>query len=328
MNFSSVQPILSCESRYVESRRKRSWIPSNFLFETSPPRIVGYEMLFLCISFVVPNTTRSLFLNDVVLDWESIQSPLMKTLAGFTFFQEMSTSAIENSLIPMKKACWALHFWNCFAQLEQLYIAHFTNHRIRMVAEWVADVTLLQIGLKRLSMRVTLDHLDELLNAEIFCFLHNCMWQSWHSEVNVYILVLRGPLFTNGRIHFHPTSISSTDTFIQNTFIQFWHFHPMTLQPRQFHPTTISSNEFLIQWHFHPMTFSTNKGFIQKKITCGTINVVRVSVKASLAEGRRRLHTNTAYARLSGFNRLSCAGDASPEGLLKVERRVFRCSGV
>ena len=42
----------------------------------------------------------------------------------------------------------------------------------------------------------------------------------------------------------------------------------------------------------------------------GTINIVRVCVKASPAEGRRRFHTNTAYARLSGFNRPSCG--ASP----------------
>ena len=120
--------------------------------------------------------------------------------------------------------------------------------------------------------------------------------------------------------HFHPNTISFNDTFIQkqfhpmtlssktlssnfDTFIQ-WHFHP-----KHFHPLTISSNEFLIRWHFHPMTFSTNNGFIQK-ITCGTINTVRVCVKASPAEGRRRLHTNTAYARLSGFNRPS--SEASP----------------
>ena len=57
------------------------------------------------------------------------------------------------------------------------------------------------------------------------------------------------------------------------------------------------------------MTFSSNNGFIPK-ITCGTINIVRVCVKASPAEGRRRLHTNTAYARLSGFNKFSC--EASP----------------
>ena len=44
-----------------------------------------------------------------------LQSPLMKKLVGFTLFQEMSTSAIDNALIPIKKACCALHFWNCFA---------------------------------------------------------------------------------------------------------------------------------------------------------------------------------------------------------------------
>ena len=48
-------------------------------------------------------------------------------LVGFTFFPEMSTSAMDNSLIPMKKAFWALHFWNCIALLEQLYIAHVTT---------------------------------------------------------------------------------------------------------------------------------------------------------------------------------------------------------
>ena len=35
------------------------------------------------------------------------------------------------------------------------------------------------------------------------------------------------------------------------------------------------------------------------KTKCGTINIVRVSVKASPAEGRRRLHTNTACVHLS-----------------------------
>ena len=54
------------------------------------------------------------------------------------------------------------------------------------------------------------------------------------------------------------------------------------------------------------MTFSTYNRFIQKNKSY-TINVVRVCVKASPAEGRRRLHTNTAYARLSGFNKLSPA---------------------
>ena len=61
----------------------------------------------------VPSTSKSTLLDNVVLNWESVQSPLMK--AGFTFFQEMSTSGMDNSLILIIRACWALHFWNCFA---------------------------------------------------------------------------------------------------------------------------------------------------------------------------------------------------------------------
>ena len=39
-------------------------------------------------------------------------------------------------------------------------------------------------------MRMTLDLLHEFANTEVFCLFHNCMWQSRHSEVDVYVLVL------------------------------------------------------------------------------------------------------------------------------------------
>ena len=39
-------------------------------------------------------------------------------------------------------------------------------------------------------MRVTLDLLDEFANTKVFCLFHNCMWQSRHSEVDVYFLTL------------------------------------------------------------------------------------------------------------------------------------------
>ena len=39
-------------------------------------------------------------------------------------------------------------------------------------------------------MRVTLDLLHELANAEILCLFDNCMWQSRNSEINVYFLAL------------------------------------------------------------------------------------------------------------------------------------------
>ena len=74
------------------------------IFDTSLSRVVGHEMLFLCLGFAVPSTEGSLLLDDVVRDGECIQSPLTKILTGFAFNQEMSTSAIDHSLIPMKKA--------------------------------------------------------------------------------------------------------------------------------------------------------------------------------------------------------------------------------
>ena len=55
-----------------------------------------------------------LFLVDIIRNWESIQSPLMSMLGEFTFYQEISTSAKDHSLIPRKKAFWALHFLNLF----------------------------------------------------------------------------------------------------------------------------------------------------------------------------------------------------------------------
>ena len=63
-------------------------------------------------------------------------------------------------------------------------------HLLRVIAEWVVDVILLQIGLKCFSMSMTFHLFDELLNSEIFCFFHKCMWQSWNSEVNVCFLHL------------------------------------------------------------------------------------------------------------------------------------------
>ena len=93
-----------------------------FLFETSPPCIVGYEVLFLCFSFVVPSTSRSTLLDDAVLDCENVQSPVVKMLPGFTFNQEMSTSAIDYSLIPTMNAFLSI------ALLELFRIARITLH--------------------------------------------------------------------------------------------------------------------------------------------------------------------------------------------------------
>ena len=96
----------------------------------------------------------------------------------------------------------------------------------------------------------------------------------------------RSHAMVQGRIHFRPESITSNDTFIQTRF------HPMTLSSK----TLSSKFDTFIQQQFQPITVSS-----KKKITCGTINKVHVCVKASPAEGWRRLHTNTAYAPPFGF---------------------------
>ena len=94
-----------------ELRVTKNWISLEtivnsikILFDTSLPRVVDHKMLFLCVGFAVPGTVWSHLLDDVVRDGESIQSPLTKMLTGFAFNPEMSTSAIDHSLIPIKKA--------------------------------------------------------------------------------------------------------------------------------------------------------------------------------------------------------------------------------
>ena len=64
-------------------------------------------------------------------------------------------------------------------------------------------------------------------------------------------------------------------------------------------PLSVAVEYTFIQNRFHPMTFSTNNGFIQK-ITCGAINIVRVCVKASPAEGWQ-CSTRSVEGRKDGF---------------------------
>ena len=75
-----------------ELRITKNWISLetivnsiNILFVTSLPRVVGHEMLFLCFGFAVSSTVVSLLLNDVVRDWESIQTQFVNFSARFRF---------------------------------------------------------------------------------------------------------------------------------------------------------------------------------------------------------------------------------------------------
>ena len=126
-------------SQFFELRITIYWISLEtilnsfkILFDTSLPRVVGHKMLFLCFGFAVPSTVGSPLLDEVVRNWESIQSSLVKIWAGFASNQgvhKCNTSLLDSN----KEGILSI------ALLELLF------------AIWVVDVILLQVGLKCLS---------------------------------------------------------------------------------------------------------------------------------------------------------------------------------
>ena len=79
---------------------------------------MGNMMVFSFFSLPKSMAMRSLLLNDITLNSKKVQCPLKDASAGFTFFQEVPVSAINDALVPVKKAFFALHFRNCLAQLN------------------------------------------------------------------------------------------------------------------------------------------------------------------------------------------------------------------
>ena len=114
MHTSSVRSVRTCESRNVESFCKRSWIPSNFLLMNLFLNL--WEIWWSFCSFVFPNRwpRGRLFLMTKFGIERRIQLPSADTSAG-CISQEMPTSAVDDALIPVKKAFWALHFRSCLA---------------------------------------------------------------------------------------------------------------------------------------------------------------------------------------------------------------------
>ena len=63
-------------------------------------------------------------------------------------------------------------------QFKQLYVAHVLNHFLGRHAERVVGFVLLKISLKRLSVRVVLDLLDQFMNTRVLSLFHNRMWRT------------------------------------------------------------------------------------------------------------------------------------------------------
>ena len=92
--------------------------PFKISLDASLSQIMGNMMVFSFFSLPISVAMRSLLLNDIILNSKKVQCPLKDASAGFTFFQEVPVSAINDALVPLKKAFFALHFRNCLAQLK------------------------------------------------------------------------------------------------------------------------------------------------------------------------------------------------------------------
>ena len=94
--------------------RKRSWIPSNFLFDTSPPRIMGYEVHLLCFSFTMTIAINSDFHSVFpirVQFWCSLASNLSSQmifhLLGKLYSRHVTGSVnCENSSVSFVMKYW------------------------------------------------------------------------------------------------------------------------------------------------------------------------------------------------------------------------------
>ena len=155
-------------------------------------------------------------------------------LAGFTVFQEMSTSATDNSLIPMKKAFWTLHF----SELSRitrttLHFAHFTNHHFWFFTECVACIILLQIGLKCAVDEDDSRSLFTRSRTRKFsaCFT-TAMWQSRHSEVDVHVRTWSASTFPSASLSWSKR-LTDTGTQLGKQVTLFFTFFDFlnTLQP-------------------------------------------------------------------------------------------------
>ena len=131
---------------------------------------------------------RSSLLYYVLWNWKKVQCVFNDASVGRNFFQEMPACAMDDAFTPVWQAVFALHLRIRLEQIEQLYVAHVLNHFLWRRTERVVGFVLMKISLKRLSVRMVLNLLDQFTNTRILSIFHNRMWQSRYSEVNVNLV--------------------------------------------------------------------------------------------------------------------------------------------
>ena len=91
-----------------------------------------------------------------------------------------------NACRPVCHTVVALYFRSDFANLEVLHVCHAVDHFLRLLAEWIDRVILLQVGLQRFSIRMRLELMNQLLScflAGVILLLNGRMGQSLDPEV-------------------------------------------------------------------------------------------------------------------------------------------------
>ena len=80
----------------------------------------------------------------------------------------------------------ALYFGSDLENLEVLHVSHAVDHVLRLLAEWIERVIILQVGSQRFFNRVRFELMNQLLDcflADVIVFLDSRMEQSLDPEV-------------------------------------------------------------------------------------------------------------------------------------------------
>ena len=133
---------IMCELRFTKFRIFQESIVNPFTtpLDASLSPTMGNMIVSLFFSFPMSMAMRSSLLKDIILTWEKVQCTLNGASVGFTFFQEMPASAIDDALTQVQKALFALRFRSCLEQFKQLHIAPVLNHLLGLFTKWVAGI--------------------------------------------------------------------------------------------------------------------------------------------------------------------------------------------
>ena len=109
---------------------------------------------------------RILF-NSVAGDWQGVVSSLVRLSIPFQRLHTFAASTVYDANFPTQRTIKALCFRRDLAQLEVLRVTHAGDQLLRLFAERIEFLSLVQILYQRLPARVVL----ELLNKSFYDFL-------------------------------------------------------------------------------------------------------------------------------------------------------------